>query len=106
MLRRIARMGDGWFPSFGPDDTARAVLDKMQTYIAEAGRQPSDVGLAGRLRMPGKSPDEWLAEAEGWQSLGGTHIMAEARRGPLSSVDQHIEAMRQFREVIPVGWGQ
>ena len=106
VLRRIARMGDGWFPSFGPDDTARAVLDKMQTYIAEAGRQPSDVGLAGRIRMPGKSPDEWLAEAEGWQTLGGTHVMAEARRGPLSAVDEHIAAMRQFREVIPVGWGK
>ena len=106
VLRRIARMGDGWFPSFGPDDTARGVLDKMQTYIAEAGRQPADVGLAGRIRMPGKSPDEWLAEVEGWQSLGGTHVMAEARRGPLSTVDQHIEAMRQFREVIPAGWGR
>jgi probable F420-dependent oxidoreductase len=105
VLRRIARMGDGWFPSFGPDDTARAVLGKMETYIAEAGRQSSDVGLAGRLRMPDKSPEEWLAEAEGWRDLGATHIMAEARRGPLSSVAQHIEAMQQFREVIPVGWG-
>jgi len=85
---------------------ARAVLDKMQTYIAEAGRQPSEVGQAGRLRMPGKSPDEWLAEAEGWRDLGGSHIMAEARRGPLSAVDEHIDAMRRFREVIPVGWGQ
>ena len=106
VLRRIARMGDGWFPSFGPDDTAKAVLGKMETYIAEAGRQPEDVGLAGRLRMPGKSPDEWLVEAEGWRDLGATHIMAEARRGPLSSVSQHIEAMQQFREVIPVGWGR
>ena len=105
VLRRIARMGDGWFPSFGPDDTARAVLDKLQNYIAEAGRKPSDVGLAGRIRMPDKSPDQWLAEVEGWRSLGGTHVMAEARRGPLSAVDQHIAAMRQFREVIPVGWG-
>ncbi len=103
VLRRIARLGNGWFPSFGPDDTARVVLDKMQTYISEAGRHPSDVGLAGRIRMPGKSPDQWVAEAEGWQSLGATHIMAEARRGPLSSVDQHIAAMRRFREAIPPG---
>ena len=106
VLRRIARMGDGWFPSFPPGGDARTVLDKMQTYIAEAGRQPEDVGLAGRIRMPGKSPEEWLAEVEGWQALGGTHVMAEARRGPLSAVDQHIEAIREFREVIPVGWGR
>ena len=104
VLRRIARMGDGWFPSFGPDATARAVLDKMRTYIAEAGRQPADVGLAGRLRMPGKSPAEWRAEAESWRNLGATHIMAEARRGPLSSVAEHIEAMERFRAVIPAGW--
>ena len=106
VLRRIARLGDGWFPSFGPDDTARAVLDKMQTYIAEAGRQPSAVGLAGRLRMPGKSPDQWLAEAQAWQDLGATHLMAEARRGPLSTVAEHIAALEQFRAVIPPGWGQ
>ena len=106
VLRRIARMGDGWFPSFGPDDTARAVLARMQTYIAEAGRQPADVGLAGRIRMPGKPPEAWLAEVEAWQSLGATHVMAEARRGPLSAVDQHIDAMRQFREVVPPGWGE
>ena len=106
VLRRIARMGDGWFPSFGPDDTARAVLDKMQTYIAEAGRQSSDVGLAGRLRMPGKPPEEWQSEAESWRRLGATHLMAEARRGPLSSVAEHIAAMEQFREVIPPGWGR
>ena len=106
VLRRIARLGDGWFPSFGPDAAARAVLDKMQTYIAEAGRQPSDVGLAGRLRMPGKSPDEWLSEAEAWRRLGATHLMAEARRGPLSSVAEHIAAMEQFRAVIPPGWGR
>ena len=106
VLRRIARMGDGWFPSFPPGDDARMVLDKMQTYIAEAGREPEDLGLAGRIRMPDKSPEEWLAEVEGWQALGGTHVMAEARRGPLSAVDQHIEAMREFREVIPVGWGR
>ena len=104
VLRRIARLGDGWFPSFAPDATARAVLARMQTYIAAAGRRPSDVGLAGRLRMPGKSPDQWRAEAEAWRNLGATHIMAEARRGPLSSVDGHIAAMRQFREAVPAGW--
>ena len=106
VLRRIARLGDGWFPSFGPDDTARAVLDQMQTYIAEAGRQPSDVGLAGRLRMPGKSPDQWLTEAQAWRNLGATHLMAEARRGPLSTVAEHIAALEQFRAVIPAGWGR
>ena len=46
---------------------------------------PRTLASAGRLRMPGKSPEEWLAEAEGWRDLGATHIMAEARRGPLSS---------------------
>ena len=32
--------------------------------------------------------------------------MGEVERGPLSAVGQHIETIRQFREVTPVAWGR
>jgi len=100
VMRRIARMSDGWFPSFLPDAQGREAVDRLNQYIKEAGREQSDVGMAGRLRMPGKQPEEWLEELKGWEELGATHVTVEARRGTLSSVDGHIEAIRRFRDIL------
>ena len=40
VLRRIARLSDGWFPQFAPDATERATLAKVQEFAKEAGRAP------------------------------------------------------------------
>ena len=41
VLRRIARIADGWFPQFAPeDDGARETIDALAGYAREAGRGP------------------------------------------------------------------
>ena len=40
VLRRIARLGDGWFPLLRPDADARAMIDKMRDYARQEGRDP------------------------------------------------------------------
>lgn len=46
MLRRTARLGDGWIMlAFPPDDSALEAFQKFRGYVREAGRDPSDVGL-------------------------------------------------------------
>ena len=49
VLRRIARIGDGWFPQFLPDDTGRATVAKVQEFAKEAGRDPSSIGRSCTL---------------------------------------------------------
>ena len=68
----------------------------------ESGRDPSEIGMIGRLRLPGKQPEDWLDEVKAWQEMGATHVSVEARRGVLGSVDDHIEAIREAREAIGV----
>jgi len=107
VLRRIARLADGWFPNFGPDDGGRALVARVRGYMAGVGRDPAALGLEGRVRMAGKQPEDWSDEVKGWQHLGASHITLEARRGGLMGADAHIEAIRRFREAMAgaTSWG-
>jgi len=100
VLRRIAGLADGWCPNLSPDEAGRATVAKVRGYVAEAGRDPSALGLDGRLRTAGKQPEEWLDEVRGWEEMGATHLSVETRRGGLTSAEEHIEAIRRFKEAV------
>jgi probable F420-dependent oxidoreductase len=61
-LRRVARLGDGWYPigtnPKHPLDTLsafRARIDRMQHLVREAGRDPSQVAIAYRVARYGSA---------------------------------------------------
>lgn len=100
VLRRIASMADGWCPNISPDDAGRAVLDRVRGYVTEAGRDPDALGLDGRLRTADKQPEDWVDEVKAWGEMGATHISLETRRGGLKGADEHIEAIRRFKDAV------
>ena len=100
VLRRIGRIADGWCPNFSPDEAGRAVMDKVRGYAQQAGRDPAALGLDGRLRTAGKQPEEWVDEVKSWEEMGANYISVETRKGGLRGADQHIDAIRRFKEVI------
>src|SRR5437667_4819445 len=74
LLRRVARIGDGWFPQGQPDDHMRRLLERLISYITEAGRDPGAVGIEARVNPSEGNLDEWVRQTEGWPALGATHI--------------------------------
>ena len=100
VLRRLARISDGWFPNFEPNTAGKKAVATLRKYVREAGRKRNQVGIEGRIRIAGKQPEEWLDELKAWGSLGAVGVTVEARRGGLQSVDQHIDAIRRFKEVV------
>ncbi len=102
-LRRVARLGDGWFPLLGPDDKCRAMIEKIRAYTREAGRDPSSIGIEGRLAIGQRSEEEWAKDVEAWQSLGATHVTANTMKAGFSSPSGHVEAIRRFRAVFAEG---
>ena len=98
VLRRIARSGQGWFPQGRPDDRLGAIIDTMRRYAREAGRDPREIGIEGRLGIARGSPESWATELSKWQSLGATHLSVNTMAGCLSSPDGHIDAIRRFKE--------
>ena len=102
-LRRVARLGDGWFPLLGPDDKCRAMIEKIRAYTGEAGRDPRSVGIEGRIMVGQGSPEQWTKEIQAWKELGATHVTANTMKAGLSSPSGHVEAIRRFRAVFAEG---
>ena len=99
-LRRVARIADGWCPNFGPDESGYALQEKVHNYMAEYGRNPSELGLDGRLKTADATPEDWAAEVAGWRKMGASHLSIENRRGGLKTADDHIDMMRRFKEAV------
>lgn len=99
-LRRVARIADGWCPNFSPDESGYALREKVHGYMAEYGRNPSELGLDGRFKTAGASPEDWVEEVAAWREMGASHLSIENRRAGLRTADDHIEMMRRFREAV------
>jgi len=98
-LRRLARLGDGWFPLMNPDDKCRAAIEKVGNYAREAGRGPERIGIEGRISHGSGSEEAWRKQLQAWQSLGATHTSFNTMKANLSSPVAHIEAIRRFHAV-------
>jgi probable F420-dependent oxidoreductase len=100
VVRRVGRLADGWFPQFPPDRAGEDTLNRMRRYAREAGRDPASIGIEARINCAQGTPDTWAQEAEAWQKLGATHLSFNTMRAGLRSVDEHIKAIRAFKEAV------
>ena len=97
-LRRLARLGDGWFPQLRPDETCLAAIEKVHSYAREAGRDPTSIGIEGRLPISQGSADTWVKEIAQWKNLGATHLTVNTMKAGLRTPADHIDAIRRFKE--------
>jgi probable F420-dependent oxidoreductase len=98
--RRMGRLADGWFPQVPPGprlDEAKAVLDAAATA---AGRDPSSIGMEGRISW-GPGGAETLADhAARWRSAGASHLTVNTMGAGLRSVDDHLGALAVAAEIL------
>src|SRR5579862_6016369 len=87
--RRAGRLGDGWFPLIPPGprlDEARALVDAA---AVEAGRDPSTLGLEGRVSGGDKTVDKVAEQVGRWQTAGASHVSINTMGSGLTTVDDH-----------------
>ena len=101
VLRRAARLGDGWLPGFRTAEAAREHLNRLDGYLAEAGRDRAGFGLEPRLHW-GSGDLEALGRAlEGWRAAGATHISLNTMGAGFRTAGEHLAAIRLFAENMP-----
>ncbi len=96
VLRRIARMGDGWLPNYRSAEDAAPSLDLLDSYLAESGRTRADIGLEARLHSRLGDLDNLLQRMAGWQAAGATHISLNTMGAGYQSAADHITAISDF----------
>jgi probable F420-dependent oxidoreductase len=99
VLRRTAEIGDGWMPNAMPLDKATEMIEKLHRYLEEAERDPKTFGLDVRVSMKQHEKTEWARVVKQWQSLGATHLSVNTM-GAGFTPQQHIQAIREFKEAI------
>ena len=99
-LRRIARVGDGWFPQGPPDEGMRATLTQLRAWTAEAGRDPATLGIEARISAASGDLSTWVRQTEAWQTLGATHASLNTMNAGYTSLDQHLGALRVYAKAV------
>ena len=68
---------------FSPSKAGREAIARVHGYAREAGREPTAIGIEGRINVaPGPGPEDWVTEMKAWEDLGATHLSVGARLSP------------------------
>jgi probable F420-dependent oxidoreductase len=104
VLRRLAKLGDGWFPLVAPDEKCRAMIDKIRNYAREFGRDPDAIGIEGRIHYGRGSAEAWLNDLEAWKKLGAGYISFNTMKAGLTDPVAHIDAIQRFQAATSGAW--
>ena len=100
VLRRIARMADGWIASSMPFEQLRAHLENLHDYLEQAGRSPKNFGVDVRLSVSKTPQNEWVREANKLRKLNVSHLCVDTMRAGYTSLDQHLDAIKKFKAEV------
>jgi probable F420-dependent oxidoreductase len=70
VLRRVARVGDGWTPMTDPTEP----MGRIKQYLAEVGRDPASFGLSAAVVAGPGGPDAWVEAGRKLQQVGATYL--------------------------------
>jgi probable F420-dependent oxidoreductase len=96
---RMGRLADGWFPLIQPGPKLEQATEAIFTSAVNAGRDPSAIGMEGRVDWRGDVGDV-VARAEVWRALGATHLSINTMRAGLGTVHDHLGALESAAEAL------
>lgn len=100
VLQRVARMGDGWLPSYRTPQEADASIRKLNDYLEACQRTMNQIGIEPRIYYGDGNPANWHAAIQGWQSLGATHLTLNTMGSGFQNPADHIAALNKFAQEI------
>ena len=101
VLRRIARLADGWMPQFAPDDGGREIWDRMLGYCRDAGRNPAELGLEGRFSARREKEAGWAERLASWKRFGASHVSVNTMGEGLRGAEAHLRRLEEVRKAFP-----
>jgi probable F420-dependent oxidoreductase len=99
-LRRVGRLGDGWFPQVPPGDRLEESQSIMRRAAVEAGRDPDALGMEGRISWGEGDIDKLTRQAGKWRDAQATHLSVNTMGAGLGSVDDHLAALAKASDAL------
>lgn len=98
VLQRVGRLADGCLPQWRATEEARAALQKIRSAAVDAGRDPDAITVEMSLYTDGLNRSQLIDEVKRIEEFGARQI--NVRWDNLKSVEENIEALKRFREVM------
>ncbi len=100
VLRRIARLADGWIPMWGPDARGLQWLETYRGYCREYGRDPSTIALAGNIDVRAADGAKWAEQCKAWRDCGASHLTINTMDDGLKGAEQHLKRLEEVRKAL------
>ena len=99
VVRRAARLADGWMPHFRPRPESQAIVDRLHQLVRGAGRDPGKFGIEGRMTLSQVPPGDWAAELGAWRAMRGiTHLCVNTMGMGLATPEDHSRMLERFKK--------
>jgi probable F420-dependent oxidoreductase len=95
---RAARVGDGFLFSGRSQTEAIEHKGYIEKKLAEFGRPVDGFGFES-IQQFNRGPNQWPHDIINWSNAGGSHISLVTMGSEFKTMDDHIGAIRQWREV-------
>jgi probable F420-dependent oxidoreductase len=99
VLRRMAKLGDGWICFSYPPEKLTEYTNTIHGYMEAEGRDPAQFGLDYPILLKDKDDKTLAQEIETLSKLGVTHIRLNTMKLGFSPQD-HIEAIKRFSKIV------
>ncbi len=97
LIRRAARIGDGWIPLFTTPQEGARELALYKDELKKAGR---NAGIEARALYGNGDPGVWRATADAWRDAGADYFFFVSSEAGLRGPEAHTKAMEKFRNTL------
>lgn len=98
VLRRAARLGDGWMPNSRSVTETRRLIDIIRAYRDQAGLPWERFGIEVRMHYGEGAVSVWQRTIAEWSDAGATHLSFNTMGHGFDHPDQHLAAVRLFAD--------
>jgi alkanesulfonate monooxygenase SsuD/methylene tetrahydromethanopterin reductase-like flavin-dependent oxidoreductase (luciferase family) len=98
VIRRAARIADGFMPQLVSADAAGPFMEKLTGLLNEAGRDTAAFGVDPSVKARPDAIADAVTLADAWKSVGATHLTVNSLGTGCVTVDDHLSRLRAFRD--------
>jgi probable F420-dependent oxidoreductase len=97
---RVGRLADGWFPQIPPGDRLDEARAVIEAAAMKAGRNPSRLGMEGRVSWRDEGLTKLLTHVETWREAGATHLSINTMNAGFGAVEGHLAVLGKIAEAL------
>ncbi len=98
--RRMGKLADGWFPGVSPGRQLDEALELVAESASAAGRDPSTIGMEGRVSWAEGGANVLAARVESWRLAGASHVTVNTMGVSLAGVAGHLGALASAAKAL------